>query len=173
MIDGEAGMLDVTADVGVLENGAYMLHALAVDEFGNVQTDESPQITVHVLNFRVSDVTQLKVTAVDSVDVPRTPQEPIPLRNSLTVGFNVDNGSLDAAELSGSVDGSEVPAESDEDPENTFSLKVDVSGLSDGMYTPNAVVTKRNGSVGFPLKEINLDNTGPMVEIQTPSEDHT
>ena len=173
MIDGEAGMLDVTTDVGVLENGAYMLHALAVDEFGNVQTDESPQITVHVLNFRVSDVTQLKVTAVDSVDVPRTPQEPIPLRSSLTVAFNVDNGSLDAAELSGSVDGSEVPAESDEDPENTFSLMVNVSELADGMYTPNAVVTKRNGSVGFPLKEINLDNTGPMVEIQTPSEDHT
>ena len=173
MIDGEAGMLDITTDVGVLENGAYMLHALAVDEFGNVQTDESPQITVHVLNFRVSDVTQLKVTAVDSVDVPRTPQEPIPLRSSLTVGFNVDNGSLDAAELSGSVDGSEVPTESDEDPENTFSLMVNVSELADGMYTPNAVVTKRNGSVGFPLKEINLDNTGPMVEIQTPSEDHT
>ena len=173
MVDGEDGMLDITTDVGVLENGAYMLHALAVDEFGNVQTDESPQITVHVLNFRVTDVTQLKVTAVDSVDVPRTPQEPIPLRSSLTVGFNVDNGSLDAAELSGSVDGSEVPTESDENPENTFSLKVDISALSDGMYTPNAVVTKRNGSVGFPLKEINLDNTGPMVEIQTPSEDHT
>ena len=173
MIDGEAGMLDVTTDVGMLGNGAYMIHALAVDEFGNVQTDESPQITVNVLNFRVADVTQLKVTAVDGVDVPRTPQEPIPLRSSLTVAFNVDNGSLDAEELSGAVDGSEVPTESDESPENTFSLKVDVSELSDGMYTPNAVVTKRNGSVGFPLKSVNLDNTGPMVEIQTPSEDHT
>ena len=173
MIEGEAGMLDVTTDVGVLGNGAYMIHALAVDEFGNVQTDESPQITVNVLNFRVADITQLKVTAVDGVDVPRTPQEPIPLRSSLTIGLNVDNGSLDAAELSGSIDGSEVPTESDEDPENTFSLKVDVSALADGMYTPNAIVTKRNGSVGFPLKEINLDNTGPMVEIQTPSEDHT
>ena len=53
MIDGEAGMLDVTTDVGMLGNGAYMLHALAVDEAGNVQTDESPQITVNVLNFRV------------------------------------------------------------------------------------------------------------------------
>ena len=173
MIDGEAGMLDITTDVGMLANGAYMIHALAVDEFGNVQTDESPQITVNVLNFRVEDVSQLKVTAVDGVDVLRTPTEPIPLRSSLTVGFNVDNGSLDTEELSSSIDGSEVPSETEENPENTFSLKVDVSGLSDGMYTPNAVVTKRNGSVGFPLKEINLDNTGPMVEIQTPSEDHT
>ncbi|MCY4569148.1 MAG: Ig-like domain-containing protein, partial [Candidatus Poribacteria bacterium] len=173
MIDGEVGMLDITTDVGVLENGPHMLHALAVDEFGNVQTDESPQTTVHVLNFRVADVTRLTVTAVDGVDVPRTPTEPIPLRSSLTVGFDVDNGSLDAEELSGSVDGSEVPSESEENPENTFSLKVDVSALSDGMYTPNAVVTKRNGSVGLPLKSINLDNTGPMVEIQTPSEDHT
>ena len=40
----------------------------------------------------------LKVTAVDGVDVPRTPTEPIPLRSSLTVGFDVDNGSLDAEE---------------------------------------------------------------------------
>ncbi|MYC76733.1 hypothetical protein F4X10_13290 [Candidatus Poribacteria bacterium] len=179
-INGEAGMLDITTDVGMLENGTYMLHALAVDEFGNVQSNDgdemSPPITVNVLNFRVEDVTQLKVTAVDGVDVPRTPQEPIPLRSSLTVAFNVDNGSLDldaGDTLIGSVDGSEVPSERDENPENTFSLKVDVSALSDGMYTPNAVVTKRNGSVGFPLKEINVDNTGPMVEIQTPSEDHT
>ena len=173
VIEGEAGMLDITTDVGMLENGAYMIHALAVDEAGNVQTDESPQTTVNVLNFRVADVTQLKVTAVDGVDVLRTPAEPIPLRGSLTVAFNVDNGALAAEELGVSVDGSEMSGESAEDPENTFSLMIDVSGLSDGMYTPNAVVTKRNGSVSFPLKEINVDNTGPMVEIQTPSEDDT
>ena len=96
-------------------------------------------------------------------------QEPIPLRSSLTVSFDVDNGSLDAAELSASIDGSEV----DENPENTFSLTVDASGLSDGPHTPNAVVTQRNGSVDFPLKEIKVDTTPPMVEIQTPLEDHT
>ena len=173
MIDGEVGGLDITTDVGMLANGAYMLHALAVDEFGNMQTDESPQTTVNVLNFRVADVTQLKVTAVDGVDVPRTPTEPIPLRSSLTVGFDVDNGSLDAEDLSGSVPGNDVSSEREENPENTFSLKIDVSGLSDGVYTPDAVVTKRNGSVSFPLATINLDNTGPMVEIQTPSEDDT
>ena len=173
VIDGEAGMLDITTDVGMLENGAYMIHALAVDEAGNVQTDESPQTTVNVLNFRVPDVTRLRVTAVDDVDVPRTPPEPIPLRSSLTVGFDVDNGSLDAEELSGSVPGNDVSSESEENPENSFSLKVDVSGLADGVYTPEAVVTKRNGSVSFALKTINLDNTGPMVEIQTPSEDET
>ena len=50
MIYGEVGMLDVITDVGMLGNGAYMIHALAVDEFGNVQTDESPQITVYVEN---------------------------------------------------------------------------------------------------------------------------
>ena len=98
VIDGEVGGLDITTDVGMLENGAYMLHALAVDEFGNMQTDESPQTTVNVLNFRVADVSDLEVTAVDGVDVPRTPTEPIPLRSSLTVGFDVDNGSLDAEE---------------------------------------------------------------------------
>ena len=179
VIDGEVGGLDITTDVGMLENGAYMLHALAVDEFGNMQTDESPQTTVNVLNFRVADVSDLEVTAVDGVDVPRTPTEPIPLRSSLTVGFDVDNGSLDAEELSAASDESMtdgLPSESDENPENTFSLKVDVSisVLSeDGVYTPHAIVEKRNGSVAFRLKTIKRDTIGPMVEIQTPSEDDT
>ena len=177
VIDGEVGALDITTDVDV--DGVYMLHALAVDEFGNVQTDESPQTTVNVLNFRRDDVTRLTVTAVDGVDVPRTPPEPVPLRESLTVGFNVDNGSLDAEELSAASDESmndALPSESGENPENTFSLKVDVSISvlpEDGVYTPHAVVTKRNGSLAFPLKTIKRDTIGPMVEIQTPSEDDT
>ena len=59
-----AGSLDdgyVEIDVGMLENGTYMYYALAVDEFGNVQVQgeadmPSPIVTVHVLNFRVSDI---------------------------------------------------------------------------------------------------------------------
>ena len=168
---GEAGVLDIMIDVGMLENGTYMFHALAVDEFDNVQTDESPQITVHVSNFRVSDIEELAVIAVDETDVADPPAEPIPLRASLTVGFVVANGSLNAEELSGAVDGSEVPSESAEDPENTFSLMVEVAALADGVYTPNGVVTKRNGSVAFPLVAVNVDNTGPMVTIESPMED--
>ena len=171
--EGEVGALDITIDVGLLENGTYMFHALAVDEFGNVQTDESPMITVHVLNFRVSDVTDLAVIAVDGTDVPEPPAEPIPLRESVTVSFMVANDSLAAEELSGAVDGSAVPSESAEDPENTFSLMVEVGALVDGVYTPDGVVTKRNGSVAFPLTTVNVDNTGPMVTIESPTEDET
>ena len=171
--EGEAGVLDITIDVGLLENGTYMFHALAVDESGNVQTDESPMITVHVLNFRVSDVTDLAVIAVDGADVAEPPTEPIPLRESVTVSFMVVNGSLTAEELSSTVDGSEVPSESAEDPENTFSLMVEVGALVDGVYTPDGVVTKRNGSVAFPITTVNVDNTGPMVTIESPTEDET
>ena len=175
MIDGEAGVLDLTIDdVGMLENGPYMFHALAVDEFGNVQTDESPKTTIHVLNFRLSDITDLAVTAVDSVDVADSPAEPIPLRESVTVGFVVANGSLAADQLSASINGSAIASESAEDPETTFSLTVmEISVLPDGIYMPEGLVTQRNGSVSFPLTTINLDNTGPMVKIETPSEDHT
>ena len=86
--DADPGVLDITVDVSMLEDGTYMFHALAVDELGNVQTDASPQTAVHVANFRLSDVTDLAVTAVDGVDVAEPPAEPIPLRDSLTVGFN-------------------------------------------------------------------------------------
>ena len=171
--EGEAGVLDLTIDVGMLENGTYMFHALAVDEFGNVQTDESPMITVHVLNFRVADVADIAVIAVDGTDVAEPPAEPIPLRNSVTVSFMVANGSLAAEELSGAVNGAAMPSESAEDPENTFSLMVEVGSLVDGVYTPDAVVTKRNGSVAFPVTTVNVDNTGPIVTIESPTEDDT
>ena len=172
--EGEAGVLDtVTIDVGMLENGTYMFHALTVDQFGNVQTDESPMVTMHVVNFRVSDVADITVIAVDGTDVAEPPAEPIPLRNSVSVSFMVANGSLAAEELSGSVNGSAVPSESAEDPENTFSLMVEVGALTDGVYTPDGVVTKRNGSVAFPITTVNVDNTGPMITIESPTEDET
>ena len=178
--EGEAGILDtITIDVGLLENGTYMFHALTVDESGNVQEDMSEtdgsRITVHVLNFRVSDVTDITVIAVDGTDVAEPPAEPIPLRESVTVSFMVANGSLTAEELSGAVNGQDLTGEPppEEDPENTFSLKVEVGALVDGVYTPDGVVKKGNGSVAFPLTTVNVDNTGPMVTIESPTEDET
>ena len=172
--EGEAGVLDtITIDVGMLENGTYMFHALTVDKVGNVQPNESPMITVHVDNIRVSDLSDPVVIAVDGTEVADAPTEPISLRESVTVSFMVANASLAAEELSGAVDGSEVPSESDEDPENTFSLMVEVGGLVDGVYTPDGVITKRNGSVAFPLTTVNVDNTGPMVMIESPTDGAT
>ena len=40
----------IAVDVGELENGDYMFHALTVDADGNVQTPESPKIKVRVKN---------------------------------------------------------------------------------------------------------------------------
>ena len=174
VIEGEVGALDLTVDVGMLENGTYMFHALAVDEFGNVQTDESPKAAVHVVNFRLADITDLAVTAVDGVDVAESPAEPIALRDSLTVGFMVANGSLAADQLSASINGAAIASEGAEDPETTFSLTVmEISALPDGAYAPEGMVTQWNGYVSFPLVMINLDNTGPMIKIETPIEDHT
>ena len=179
MADGESGVVDAaTVDVGMLENGTYMFHALIVDASGNVQADDSEtdgsRVTVHVLNFRVSDISDLAVTAVDGVDVADAPAEPIPLRDAVTVAFMVANGSLAAGDLSSAVHGSEVASEAAEDPENTFSFAVTgLSALPDAIYTPDGVVTQWNGSVAFPLATVNVDNTGPVVTIQIPSEDHT
>ena len=167
--EGEAGVLGITIDVGMLENGTYMFHALAVDEFGNVQTDESPKVTLHVVNIRVTDVGDIAVIDVDGTEVPETPTETIQLRESITYSLAVANGSLAAEELSAGVNGGNLPSESTEDPENTFTLMVMVGGLTDGLYMPDAVITKRNGSVAFSLGvEINVDNTPPAVTIESP-----
>ena len=173
VVEGEAGSLDLTIDVGLLENGTYMFHALAVDEFGNIQTDESPMVTVHVLNFRVEDVADIAVIAVDGTDAD-APEEPISLRDSVTVSFMVANGSLAAEELSGAVNGATVPSESESaEAENTFTLKVMVGGLADGIYVPDGRVTKRNGSVDFAITQVNVDNTGPMITIESPNDGDT
>ena len=174
---GEAGTLDITIDVGLLPNGTYMFHALAVDEFGNVQSNEppheSPKITVHILNFRVSDVSDLAVIAVDGTEVAEPPAEPIQLRESVTVNFMVANGSLAAGELSGAVNGQQMPYMSDEDPKNTFTLMVEVGSLADGRYEPDGVVTKRDRSAAFRLTDVNVDNTGPVVIIESPTDGDT
>ena len=174
-----AGDLDegtITIDVGLLENGTYMYHALTVDAFGNVQDDgSSPVITVHVLNFRVSDITELMVTAVDGVTVDGELPDRIPLRESIAVSFNVANGSLAVEDLTGIlVDGHEVTFAAGSGAENAFSLMADkLSEVADGWYTPHGRVTKRNGSVTFALADINLDNTGPIITIETPTEGDT
>lgn len=46
----DTGVLEITVDVGTLENGMYMFRALTVDQFANSQTNESPKIKVHVKN---------------------------------------------------------------------------------------------------------------------------
>ena len=177
-IDGEAGELAIAVEVGAVENAQYGFHALAVDAAGNVQTDESPTTTVNVLNFRLADISDLAVTAVDGEAVAEPPAEPIPLTTSVTVSFTVANGSLSLENVTGgTVNGSEMPSETAEEPENTFALTVDVSGLPDGLYTPSGVITQRNGSVSFSLSAsdamVNVDNTAPMVTLEAPLAGHT
>ena len=177
-IDGEAGEMKITVDVGALENAQYSFHALAVDAAGNVQTDESPTTAVNVLNFRLADISDVAVTAVDGETVAEPPAEPIPLTTSVTVSLTVANGSLSLEDVTGvTVNGSEMPSETVEEPENTFALTVDMSGLPDGLYTPSGVITQRNGSVSFPLSAsdamINVDNTPPTVTIEAPLAGHT
>ena len=182
-IEIEEGVFKITVDVADVPNGDYMFHALAFDEFGNEQEDMSEtdgsRKTVGVTNFRVADITDLAVIAVDGADVAEPPAEPIPLRESLTVSFVVANGSLDLEnpdhKLTGAINGKSVEeSESVEDPKMTFTLTLmKLSDWDDDFYTPDGVVTQRNGSVPFPLAMINLDNTGPMVTIESPTEDET
>ena len=187
-IEGSLEDGQIKIDVGLLENGIYMYHALVADEFGNWQVQgeldrPSPVITVEVLNIRVSDITDLTVTAVDGESPDRhLLQETIgefqgrfPLKESIAVSFNVNNGSLAVEDLTGVlVDGHEVTFTAGSDAANAFSLMADkLSAVVDGWYTPYGRITKRNGSVTFPLATINLDNTGPMISIETPAEGDT
>ena len=192
--DTDAEVLAITINVDELD-GTYTFHALAVDAFSNPQehnlennalidTNGMPSITVHVVNFRVTDIMELAVIGVDGVEVETPPAEPIPLRESLKVNFNVTASkaddpnrmyTLNLDELSGASDDvlRAVPSEAAEDLEKTFSLMVTLNQLSDGLYTPHGVVTKRNGWVGFPLANIHLDNTPPAIMIKAPLEGHT
>ena len=195
--DADDEVVTITINVDELANGTYTFHALAIDAVPNVQTHNledgalvdtngMPSITVHVVNFRVSDISELAVIAVDGTDVATPPMEPIPLRESLKLNFNVIPSAasdpnrmytLNMDELTGASDETTqqaVPHETAEDSEKTFSLMVSLDQLqTDGLYTPHGVVTKRNGWVGFPLAEINRDRTPPNIMVNAPLEGHT
>ena len=167
----------IKIDTEPLPNGTYMYHALTIDEHGNAQVQgeedmPSPVITVHVNNFRRSDIMDLTVTSVDGSPVEGELPERIPLRQSIAVSFNVPNGTLMVEDLTGvTVNGYSATHTPNSDAENMFSLMADnLSEAADGWYTAQGVVTKRNGSVSFDLADINLDNTGPMITILTPGE---
>ena len=177
--DGSLADGSITVDIGQLANGMYMYHALVADEFGNVQVQgeadmPSPVVTVHVLNFRVSDIMDLMVTSVDGVAVDGELPERIPLRESIAVSFNVNNGTLFVDDLTGVyLDGHGVTFMAGGEG-NSFSLAAsDLMSVTDGWYTPHGRVTIRERFVDFPLAMINLDNTGPMITIETPAEGHT
>ena len=206
---------EIKVDVGLLPDGIYKYYALVsddvnaddpatpdVDESGNWQVQgeggwDSPTVQVRVVNisvrdvyvdnelFRKSNITGLEVTHVDDEPVEGELPETIPLRDSISVSFNVNNGSLMVEDLTGVVvevedltgvvvDRHRVMYTAGSDAENSFSLMADELGnVDDGWYTPHGEVTKRNGSVTFPLAMINLDNTSPMVEFVTPGEGDT
>ena len=177
----EDGYIEV--DVGTLDNGTYMYHALTVDEHGNVQVQgeddkPSPVITVHVRNLRLSDITDITVTAVDGESPDRHPLQDgrYPLKESIAVSFNVnDTSHLVVEDLTGVLlNGMETTFTAGSDADNAFSLMAEkLSDFNDGWYTPEGRVTKRNGSATFALAMINLDNTGPIITIGTPTEGAT
>ena len=57
----DAGLSEITVDVGTMENGLYQFHALTIDQFGNLQTNESPKIKVQIKN----EVPNVSVITID------------------------------------------------------------------------------------------------------------
>lgn len=46
----DAQLSKITVDIGTLENGMYRFYAMTIDHSGNLQTNKSPEIMVHVKN---------------------------------------------------------------------------------------------------------------------------
>ena len=67
---------EITVDVGTLENGLYSFHALTVDEFGNLQANDSPKIKVHVKN----EVPDVSIITIDEAE-KRNPDSSAPQGN--------------------------------------------------------------------------------------------
>ena len=58
------------------------------------------------------------------------------------------------------------------DANNNIVIMIDTSGLDEGMYGLVGTVTKPNGSVPFGLPSIQVDRTGPAIEIVSPLSRH-
>ena len=138
-ISADAGVAEIKVDVGSLENGIYLFRALTVDQFGNLQTNESPKIKVHVKN-EAPDVLVITIDKAQIINpdsgAPQgniivnayTPQRAIPIITGIR--FEVKQNQDDRWQSVGEIDKSStvlVP----EQEQWKWTMEVDTTALDD------------------------------------------
>ena len=173
-----------------IPNGTYTFMAAAHAADGSPEARiVAMAITVEVGNFTPPD--NFADPSVDILSVTNTRGEansPSEIDAMYPTGFpaiddkvtptlivpNVSTGDLDVLigddGMSAAMMGALMVMEPDAN--NNIVIMIDTSGLNEGMYGLVGTVTKPNGSVPFGLPSIQVDRTGPALEIVSPLSRH-
>ena len=173
-----------------IPNGTYTFMAAAHAADGSPEARiVAMAITVEVGNFTPPD--NFADPSVDILSVTNTRGEansPSEIDAMYPTGFpaiddkvtptlivpNVSTGDLDVLigddGMSAAMMGALMVMEPDAN--NNIVIMIDTSGLDEGMYGLVGTVTKPNGSVPFGLPSIQVDRTGPAIEIVSPLSRH-
>ena len=180
VFESSGGYYTATLDVSDLANAEYGFQALAVDKAMNVEKKVDDVATdIDVENYTPPPDS---VTISEADDITEAHRGGYLVTKSFT--FTVVAEGIHPPEIDVMLGGSSargaglLTVEKTDDgggglaDPRTFVVTLDTSTTPDGKYMPDGVVTKRNGSSIFELPMINIDNTGPMVEIGTPVPGH-
>ena len=178
----------VTLDVSDLANAEYGFQGLAVDKAMNVEKKvDSVATSTDVENYTPPPDS---VTTVDWMD--ETEKDVAAITEAYPRGYLVTKSftfTLVAAGIhppeidvmlggSSTRDAGLLTVEQTNDgggglaDPRTFVVTLDTSSTPDGKYMLTGVITKRNGSSDFGLPMLNIDSTGPMVEMISPKYGH-
>ncbi len=180
VFESSGGYYTATLDVSDLANAEYGFQALAVDKAMNVEKKVDDVATdIDVENYTPPPDS---VTISEADDITEAHRGGYLVTKSFT--FTVVAAGIHPPEIDVMLGGSSargaglLTVEKTDDgggglaDPRTFVVTLDTSTTPDGKYMPDGVVTKRNGFSIFELPMINIDNTGPMVEIGTPVPGH-
>ena len=175
----------VRIDVSTLDNGAYFFQALATDEVENQEVrDLAFAAMIDVANFIPPPMIDLSGQTlsrqpVDEVTVDEfTEAYPGGFPISGDYVFTVAGIALNAGDIDVLVDGASANdmgaltvttiEEGTSSTSSTFMLTLDTTMYELGKHELALEITKRNGSISFPLAPLFIDNEAPQLAVNSP-----
>ena len=171
-----------TVDVSVLENGAYFFQALAMDEVGNQEVrDIAFAAMIDVANFIPPPVIDLSGQTVSRQPVEETTVEEVteaypggfPIAGDYV--FTVAGIALNAGDIDVLLNGASAKERDaltvttvEEGASSTFTVTIDTTMFELGYHDAALQITKRNGSISFPLAPLFIDNEAPQLAVNSP-----
>ena len=168
-----------TVDVSALENGAYFFQALAMDEVENQEVrDIAFAAMIDVANFIPPPVIDLSGQMLSRQPVEESTVEAV--TEAYPGGFPIAGDyvfmaggiALNAGDIDVLVDGASANAMGaltvtaiEEGASSTFMVTLDTTMYELGYHEMALQITKRNGSISFPLAPLFVDNEAPQLAV--------
>jgi len=144
---------ETTLDTTGLSDGAHMINARATDSDANTATDSNSVVADNIPNVSVVDPAEAATIFGDMVLVQIDASDAEDAVGSLTVTFDVDGGTPQAATWTGTY----------------YEAMLDTTGLTDGTVAINAQATDSRSFIGSDSNNATVSNL-PSLTIVNPAD---